>query len=143
LYSAHGKNFVKTIKKLSTERESINVVSDQLGTPTYAADLAGAIMEIITKTERGLIPFTGGTYHFSNEGSCSWYQFACEIKELLGLRLEINPVSTSEYMLPATRPAMSVLDISKIKKQYKLKIPGWKESLAVCVSKLKSMNDGS
>ncbi|TFH37803.1 MAG: dTDP-4-dehydrorhamnose reductase [Bacteroidia bacterium] len=141
LYSQFGHNFVKTIIRLASEKESINVVNDQIGTPTYAANLAEVIMKIITSAEEQPDSFKSGIFNYSNEGSCSWYDFANEIKKQAGLKLEIHPVSTAEYPLPANRPAMSVLDKTKIKNAYGLIIPGWKESLCVCLEKIKLANN--
>jgi len=137
LYSVYGNNFVKTILRLAKEKESINVVNDQVGSPTYASDLAGTIMKIISTIEERPGLFRGGIYNYSNEGSCSWYEFAMEIRKMAGLDLKIIPVTTDGYPLPAKRPAMSVLDISKIKKSYGIHIPLWQKSLEACIEKIK------
>jgi len=136
LYSVFGNNFVKTIIRLASERDTINVVSDQVGNPTYARDLADVIMKIIVSADKDNGTFYNGIYNYSNEGSCSWYEFAMEIKKIAGLKITINPVSTEQYPLPAKRPAMSVLDKSKIKHVYGITIPGWKNSLHSCIKKL-------
>ncbi len=131
LYSAYGNNFVKTMLKLGRERESLGVVFDQIGTPTYANDLARAIYVAITK---GIVP---GLYHFSNEGVCSWYDFALSIHRLAGIRTCcVKPLHTAEYPSKTPRPHYSVLDKTKIKKTYGLEIPHWEESLRRCVSQL-------
>ncbi len=129
LYSEYGANFVKTILRLADERDSINVVNDQTGTPTWAADLASAIMNILKQSVCDINNFAPGIYHYSNEGQCNWYDFAREIKRIKGLDLEINPVSTREYPLPAKRPSFSVMNLEKIKKTFGIKIPSWQESL--------------
>lgn len=132
LYSPFGHNFVKTMTKLGKERDSLDVVFDQIGTPTYAFDLASAIFSII---EKGLIP---GIYHFSDEGLCSWYDFACSIHRLSGISTcKIHPVHTDEYPSVAFRPFYSVLDKTKIKSVYGLDIPHWEDSLKHCISRMK------
>ncbi len=133
LYSSFGKNFVKTIIRLADEREELNVVYDQEGSPTYAGDLAEAILTIIEKIEKGTADFIPGIYHYSNEGSCSWYKFAKAIKKEKQLDVKINPISTEEYHTKAYRPAYSVLRKEKIKKIYGLEIPKWKQSLKKCL----------
>jgi len=131
LYSTFGNNFVKTMLRLGKEKESIGVVSDQIGTPTYARDLAAAIMTAINK---GVKP---GVYHFSDEGVCSWYDFTKAIHRIAGITsCSVRPLHTSEYPSDANRPAYSVLDKTKIKETYGLSIPHWEESLAECISKL-------
>ncbi|MGN1375400.1 MAG: dTDP-4-dehydrorhamnose reductase [Prevotella sp.] len=132
LYSAFGNNFVKTMIRLGRERDSLGVVFDQIGTPTYARDLAKAIFAII---EKGIVP---GVYHFSNEGVCSWYDFTKAIHRMAGIDCcKVNPIHTEEYPTPAARPAYSVLDKTKIKQTYGISIPHWEESLAECVQRLK------
>ncbi len=133
VYSEFGKNFVKTMLRLMTDKDQISVVSDQSGTPTYAADLAKAILQIISSGQ-----WTPGIYHFSNEGNITWYDFAVAIKELSGNNCKVNPITTSQYPTPARRPVYSVLDKSKIKKTFGITIPEWKESLAVCIDKIKN-----
>ena len=129
LYSSFGNNFVKTMIRLGKEKNSLNVVDDQLGTPTYAADLAKAILHIIDESEKSGT-FQSGVYHFSNEGVCSWYEFCLKIHELAGIKTcKVNPVSTAEYPTKAHRPAYSVLDKTKIKETFSLSIPPWEESL--------------
>lgn len=131
VYSAFGKNFVKTMVKLLREKEEINVVNDQFGSPTYAADLAEAIMQIISEAQ-----WQPGIYHYSNDGVISWYQFVEYIKELSGSLCKINPISTSHYPTPAKRPAYSALDKRKIQEVYGCRIKNWQDSLAVCISRL-------
>lgn len=135
LYSAFGNNFVKTILRLAGERSEINVVSDQVGSPTYAEDLARAIVTIMENDDRGMFE---GIYHFSDEGVCSWYDFACEIVKISGLPCRVNPVTTAEYPAKTKRPAYSVLDKTKIKKTFGVAVPPWQESLSACMEELKS-----
>ncbi|MDR0987973.1 MAG: dTDP-4-dehydrorhamnose reductase [Prevotellaceae bacterium] len=131
LYSPFGNNFVKTMLKLGGERDAIGVVFDQIGTPTYAADLATAIYAAIDK---GIVP---GIYHFSNEGVCSWYDFTMAIHRLAGITgCRITPLHTSEYPAKAPRPAYSVLDKTKIKKTFGIVIPHWEASLERCLNRL-------
>lgn len=127
LYSAFGNNFVKTILRLADERAEIRVVDDQVGSPTYAEDLARAITCIMDNDER--IEYEG-IYHFTDEGSCSWYEFASEIVRLSGKDCKVIPVPTAEYPTKAKRPAYSVLDKTKIRKTFGVDTPDWKESLA-------------
>jgi dTDP-4-dehydrorhamnose reductase len=137
LYSSFGNNFVKTILKLSHEKEFLKVVFDQVGTPTYAADLAAAILSIISGVIKNQTAFIPGIYNYSNEGVCSWYDFAVAIKEESGSLCNILPVLTEEYILPAQRPFYSVLNKKKIKETYNIKIPYWRESLNECIKLLK------
>ncbi len=130
LYSPYGNNFVKTMRRLGAEKESLNVVADQIGTPTYAADLAKAIVQILPQ----ISPQNKGVYHFTNEGVCSWYDFARKIMELSGLKCKVNPIPSSAYPTKATRPFYSVLDKSKIKNTFNIEIPHWEESLKVCLT---------
>ncbi len=129
LYSQYGKNFVKTMLRLASERDQINVVFDQVGTPTYALDLAQVIMYIIQSHEKGEILFQPGLYHYSNEGVASWYDFAQAIFEYTGKKVNLQPIKTEEFPRPAPRPSFSVLDKTKIKSVYNLSIPHWRESL--------------
>ena len=136
LYSTYGNNFLKTMLRLTSERESISVVNDQIGTPTYAADLADTIVAII---EGGKAERNEGIYHFSNEGVCSWYDFAREIARVAGNReCKILPCLSSEYPSKVSRPAYSVLDKSKIKRTFGTTIPHWRESVERCINKLMS-----
>jgi len=126
LYSIYGPNFVRSMTRLMQERDELRVVYDQVGTPTHAADLAGAIMKVTSDTGH---PFEPGIYHYTNEGIASWYDFACEIRELTGASCRIVPIETREYPLPAKRPAFAVLSKEKIIKVYGLEIPHWRDSL--------------
>lgn len=127
LYSETGNNFMKTMLRLGAEREELRVVFDQIGTPTYAGDLAEALLTILDKEEHGA--YVPGIYHYSNEGVCSWYDFARKIMELGGLSCRVMPIETKNYPTPAARPAYSVLNKTKIKETYGLVIPHWEESL--------------
>ena len=133
LYSAFGNNFVKTIRKYSSEREFMNVVFDQVGTPTYAYDLAKAILDILPKAlnSKGV-----ETYHYSNEGVTSWYDFAKTIVEFSGIKCKINPIPTKDYPLPAERPFYSVLDKAKFKQDFSIGIPYWRDSVKHCIDRL-------
>jgi dTDP-4-dehydrorhamnose reductase len=133
LYSSFGSNFVKTILKKATEYDSLKVVYDQTGTPTYAADLAEAIMNIVAGVIRNQISFKAGIYHYSNEGVCSWYDFASEIVKESGIKCQVYPILTKDYPAVAKRPFYSVLDKSKIKENYNLEIPHWRSSLQKCI----------
>ena len=131
LYSTFGNNFVKTMIRLGKERESLGVIFDQVGTPTYARDLARAIFAAI---RQGVVP---GIYHFSNEGVCSWYDFTKAIHRIAGITdCKVNPLHTEEYPTPAKRPHYSVLDKTKIKVTYHIEIPYWMDSLQECISEL-------
>ena len=131
LYSTFGNNFVKTMLRLGRERDKLGVVFDQVGTPTYAHDLAQAIM---TAIEQGVKP---GIFHFSDEGVCSWYDFAKAIHRMAGInRCQVSPLHTEEYPTPASRPHYSVLDKTKIKQTYGIEVPYWEESLKECIEKL-------
>jgi dTDP-4-dehydrorhamnose reductase len=132
VYSAFGNNFLKTMMRIMKERTSVRVVADQKGSPTYAADLAGAILQIL-ESER----FTPGIYHYSNEGETSWFGFAQEIKKLIQSSCEVTPIPTSEFQTAAKRPAYSLLDKSKIKRDYQLVISDWQSSLAICIESIK------
>lgn len=133
LYSEFGNNFLKTMLRLTTERENINVVFDQVGTPTYAGDLALAIFSII---EGNFYEGKEGIYHFSNEGVCSWYDFAVEIAKQSALRdCKITPCTTADYPTKAVRPRYSVLDKSKFVATFGIAIPEWQMSLAECIKK--------
>lgn len=137
LYSSFGNNFVKTMIRLGLERESLSVIYDQIGTPTYARDLAEAILTIIDGVEEKRHPFTAGIYHYSNEGVCSWFDFAKEIHALWGITCSVIPIETTQYPTPAKRPHYSVLNKSKIKSTYGIHIPYWKDSLQNCIAILK------
>ena len=138
LYSEFGNNFLKTMMRLTAEREQVNVVFDQVGTPTYAGDLALAIFSII---EAGVYEGNEGVYHFSNEGVCSWYDFAVEIAAVAGnTGCRVNPCHSSEFPSPVTRPSYSVLDKTKIKETFDIDIPHWRESMEYCVKRIKANN---
>ena len=131
LYSTFGNNFVKTMIRLGKEKPELGVIFDQIGTPTYARDLAVAIFAAI---EQGIVP---GIYHFSNEGVISWYDFTKAIHRIAGITTcHVRPLHTSEYPTPAKRPHYSVLDKTKIKQTYNIEVPYWEESLADCIAKL-------
>jgi len=133
LYSSFGANFTKTILKKSMECESLKVVFDQVGTPTYAADLAAAVISIVAGVVRNQMAFIPGTYHYSNEGVCSWYDFAEAIGSEAGISCRVIPILSSQYPTAAQRPPFSVLDKSKIKENYNLVIPHWRSSLKKCI----------
>ena len=133
LYSEVGSNFVKTMLRLGAERDTLGVVADQKGTPTYASDLGGAIMAILM-AER----FESGIYHYTNEGVCTWYDFAVKIFDIAGITCDVKPLTTAEYPTPAKRPAYSVLDKSKIKNVYGIQIPAWEESLVKMYASIES-----
>ncbi len=130
LYSAFSNNFVKTVLRLGRERDELRFVADQIGCPTNAADLARAILTIISSVAGGQKSFEAGIYHYSNEGAASWYDFTVAIVETSGLSCKVVPITTADYPLPAPRPAYSVMDKSKIKRIFGLEIPHWKESLS-------------
>jgi len=132
LYSPYGNNFVKTMRRLGSEKKSINVVTDQIGTPTYAGDLAAAIVQILPQINMD----NRGIYHFTNSGVCSWYDFANEIMNMSGLKCVVNPISSAEYPTRAKRPYYSVLDKSKIQKTFGIEIDHWKKGLAKCIKEL-------
>jgi len=131
VYAEYGKNFVRTMVKLMQEKEEINVVNDQLGSPTYAADLAEVILHIIHSGN-----WQPGIYHYSNDGIISWYDLAIAIKNIIQSDCKINPIPTSQYPTPAMRPAYSVLDKTKIQKTFSIGLKSWNESLAVCLARL-------
>ncbi len=131
LYSEYGNNFVKTMLKLGAERDELKIIADQVGTPTYAIDLAGVILTIITAGKKAY-----GIYHYSNEGVTSWYDFAKSIFDISGTDVKVLPIRTSEYPTNAQRPAYSVLDKAKIKNTFNIEIPYWRDSLKVCIERL-------
>jgi dTDP-4-dehydrorhamnose reductase len=134
LYSSFRNNFVKTMLRLMKEKESINVVNDQFGSPTYAADLAAAILHIIASGKSINNP---GIYHYTDAGITTWYEFALAIKKLTGSNCIVNPITTAQYPTAAKRPAYSVLDTTKIKETFEVAVPVWKESLKRCLEQLK------
>jgi dTDP-4-dehydrorhamnose reductase len=131
VYSEFGNNFVKTMMRLMKERPEIKVVNDQIGAPTYAADLAKAILDIINSGK-----WLSGIYHYSNTGKISWYDFAIAIKEMIGSSCVVHPIPTTDYPTPAKRPKFSLLDTSKITTTFGIQIPEWRESLQRCVKRL-------
>jgi dTDP-4-dehydrorhamnose reductase len=135
LYSEYGNNFVKTMLKLGAEREELKIISDQIGTPTYAIDLAHCILYIVSTASQDY-----GIYHYSNEGACSWYDFAKAVFDISGTSIKVLPIRTHEYPTKATRPLFSVMDKSKIKKTFNLEIPYWRDSLINCIENLKPKN---
>ena len=131
LYSEYGNNFVKTMLKLGKDRDELKIIADQIGTPTYAMDLADCIQQIIS---RGSTAY--GTYHYSNEGVASWYDFAKAIFDISETQIKVLPIKTSEYTSRAVRPAYSVMDKTKIKQTFNIEIPYWRDSLITCIGKL-------
>lgn len=131
VYSTYGNNFVKTMIRLMSEKDQISVINDQIGSPTYAKDLAEAIITILKSNN-----WVSGIYNYSNEGEISWYDFAVEIKKIFNFNCEIIPIPTIQYPTPAERPKFSLLDKAKIKETYKLNIPQWNESLKGMLVKL-------
>jgi len=125
VYSVYGANFVKTMLRLMNERDELGVVADQVGSPTYAKDLAGVILDILNAPV-----FVPGIYHYSNEGRISWYEFASAIKEIKGYPCRLNAIESSAFPTPARRPAFSLLNKEKIKNTYHIKVPFWKDSLS-------------
>ena len=140
LYSSFGKNFLKTMQKLTSEKESIKVVFDQVGTPTYAGDLANVIQTIIRKDN-----FDGKNhiYHYSNEGVCSWYDFTVSINEAFGHKCSIKPCHSNEFPSKVSRPSYSVLDKTKIKEILGVEILHWKVSMLACIKRIATINDSN
>ena len=132
LYSPYGNNFVKTMRRLGVEKEAVNVVTDQIGTPTYAADLAEAIVKILPQIREQ----NKGIYHFTNEGVCSWYDFATEIMKESGLECKVQPIPSSAYPTKAKRPFYSVLDKLRIKQTFGIEISHWHEALVRCLKEM-------
>jgi len=138
LYSVYGNNFVKTMFKLGHERDELGVIFDQVGTPTYASDLAKTCLDILLDKSSENISINGKIYHYSNEGVTSWYDFAKAIMELGSIDCKVRPIETKDYPTPAKRPHFSVLNKTKIKKDFNIEIPYWRDSLEKCIEKLKS-----
>jgi len=140
VYSPYGHNFVKTMLRLGAEREEVNVVCDQIGTSTYARDLASALLRMIADAASGAVPpeRLRGVYHYSNEGAASWYDFALAIMELAQLPCKVNPIETEAYPTPAKRPPYSVLNKSKWKAAFGQVIPHWRESLGECLREMQA-----
>jgi dTDP-4-dehydrorhamnose reductase len=136
VYSAYGQNFLKTMLRLGAERPALNVVADQIGSPTYAPDLAKALFHIVQKVQRGEVTTDSisGIWHYSNEGAASWYDFAQAIFDLRGLPCRARPIETRDYPTPAQRPPFSLLNKAKIKAAFGLEISHWRESLARCLA---------
>jgi len=135
VYSEFGNNFVKTMLRLGAERDSLNVIYDQVGSPTYATDLAQAILALLSQPEQ--LNQTQ-VYHYSNEGVCSWYDFAKAIFEMSGTRCKVNPIETKDYPTPAKRPHYSLMNKAKIKQDYLITIPYWRDSLKIALNCLES-----
>jgi dTDP-4-dehydrorhamnose reductase len=136
VYSSFGKNFVKTMMKLMQDRPAINVVSDQVGAPTYAADLATCMMKIVANSQLSADGWHPGIYHYSNQGRISWYDFAVAIKELTGSVCTVNAIPTEQFPTPAKRPSFSLFDTEKIRQTFHCNIPFWKDSLQQCIQLL-------
>ena len=134
VYSTFGNNFVKTMLRLGKERDELGIIFDQVGTPTYAKDLAKAISTILPQVKNQTVEI----YHYSNEGVCSWYDFAKAIFELNDIPCDVQPIETKDYPIPAKRPHYSLLNKNKIKTDYQLKIPYWRDSLKLCINILNS-----
>ena len=133
VYSEYGNNFVKTMIRLMNKQTTVGVVDDQIGSPTYAADLADAILQILSARK-----FLPGIYHYSNEGQISWYQFALAIRFLIDSRCKVNPIPTSQFPTPARRPAWSLMDKTLIRDSYGVPIVAWERSLAICIQRLQN-----
>jgi len=131
LYSEYANNFVKTMLKLGAERDELNIIADQVGTPTYAIDLANTIFDIIVSSSKSY-----GIYHYSNEGVTSWFDFAKAIFDISETDVSVNPIPGSAYPTKATRPAFSVMDKSKIKNTFNIEIPYWRDSLIECIKQI-------
>jgi len=132
LYSEYANNFVKTMLKLGAERDELNIIADQVGTPTYAIDLANAIFDIISSSSAAY-----GVYHYSNEGVTSWFDFAKAIFDISETVVKVNPIPGSAYPTKAIRPAFSVMDKTKIKETFNIEIPYWRDSLVECIKQIK------
>ena len=137
LYSEYGNNFAKTMLRLGAERDKLSVVCDQIGTPTYAGDLAKLLVSIIIENKT-----TFGIYHYSNEGVASWYDFAKAVFDESEVKIELSPINTVQYPNPAKRPFFSVMDKTKIKLELGVEIPYWRDSLKICLIKLQKIIDG-
>jgi dTDP-4-dehydrorhamnose reductase len=131
LYSEYGNNFVKTMLRLGAERDELKIIADQVGTPTYAIDLAKCILDIIAADNRQY-----GIYHYSNEGVTSWYDFAQAIFDISNTQVKVYPIRTAEYPTPAIRPTYSVMDKAKVKSTFNIQIPYWRHSLETCIKRL-------
>ena len=138
LYSAYGNNFVKTMLRLGGEREELGVIFDQVGTPTSASDLAKTCLDILSYNEEAKINCKGKLYHFSNEGVASWYDFAVAIMEFGKVDCQVKPIQTKDYPTLAKRPHFSVLNKTKIKTDFEIEIPYWRDALVSCINKLEN-----
>ena len=138
LYSAYGNNFVKTMLRLGNEREELGVIFDQVGTPTNASDLAKACLDIFAVQKESKINSNGNLYHYSNEGVASWYDFAIAVMKIGGENCKVKPIQTKDYPTLAKRPQYSVLNKSKIKTDFKIDIPYWRDSLKDCIEEIKN-----
>ncbi|NBV11484.1 MAG: dTDP-4-dehydrorhamnose reductase [Chitinophagia bacterium] len=134
VFSSHGNNFVKTMMRLMKERESLNIVADQKGRPTYAKDLAKATLQMIEAMNVGKT--INGVYHFANTGETTWFDFAAKIKAIAGLTCALNPIETKDFPTPAKRPAYSVLDTSNIEQTLSISIPHWEDALSSCMKEI-------
>ena len=139
VYSEYGNNFVKTMLRLGKERDELNVVSDQIGSPTYATDLAGAILEIIKNKEFEGIGQATQIHHYSNEGKVSWYEFTKEIFKIAKTNCKVNPITTQQYPTPAQRPINTLMNKNNIAKIFNLEMINWKKSLEACITTLKEL----
>jgi len=139
MYSEFGHNFVRSIISLAKERETLEIVNDQIGSPTYARDLANCIIDIIIKSILNPKAYLPGIYHYANQGSCSWYEFAQEILDVVGIKTcKLVPISTDQFPAVAKRPKYSVLDTTKIRASFGIGIPNWRDSLRECLSSMRS-----
>ena len=136
VYSSFGKNFVKTMIRLMNEKDEIKVVHDQIGSPTYAADLVKVILNIVANVQSTKGKWEPGIYNYSNEGIISWFEFAQAIKEIINCPCEVKPIKTADYPTPAKRPAYSVLDKTKIQETFGVQLKDWRESLGICIKKI-------
>ena len=138
LYSSYGNNFVKTMLRLGIQKENLGVIFDQVGTPTYARDLAKTCLEILTGVNSAKISKNGNLYHYSNEGVASWYDFAVAIMEFGKVDCQVKPIQTKDYPTLAKRPHFSVLNKTKIKTDFEIEIPYWRDALVSCINKLEN-----
>ena len=136
LYSEYGNNFVATILRLTQKNSNLNIVSDQIGTPTYAGDLVQAVLQIIKSDKFNVLEKVSEVYHFSNKGECSWYDFAKEVVNISGAKCTISPIKTEDYPAAAQRPKYALMSKKKISKEFDLKIISWKDSLKYCMNNL-------
>jgi len=142
LYSPVGHNFVKTILKLAKEKDGLEVVYDQTGAPTFAPDLAKAILDILQNVEAGKVPWTSGIFHFTNSGVCSWFDLALATIRMAGIECDVRPVTSAQFARPAPRPHFSVLSTEKIRSVYQVQIPYWRDSLNTCIEILQNTQYG-